>query len=467
MANKLLAAIYENKSDLLAAVGSLLDAGHDPDFETEYRESPLSVASNNGRFDVVRLLLDRGADKTRLQWPELFYVIAFGSVTELVDAIVENPKLDETDGWDRTPFLFSLLVGSTAKSEILLNAGAFRNVVGRCGKTPMEYAIQQDNTEMLDWLMQQGFDIEQTDDFGDTPLIAAAKLGAIECLSMLITHGADVFKVNFIPWKAIQYAANLEIVRILLEAGADINDISKERRAEMLGYQVDGEPDVTFEVYKTGKHREFGTSNPELSENPFWHAMIKCGGSAYRAANKFDAYSQDYEHRPVWTYDRFGNSITPLPDGRFIEIAGEHEDSYDPDFCIYNDVFLHSGKGNCEIYTYPREIFPPTDFHTATLVGECIYIIGNLGYKEDRKPGYTQVYRLDVNSLRVERVETIGEVPGWISRHRAVFDGKSKITISGGKRIVESDGEQEYIENVTAYSLDLETMWWQPRIVFH
>jgi Ankyrin repeats (many copies) len=467
MANRLLAAIYENKSDLLAAVGSLLDAGHDPDFETEYRESPLSVASNNGRFDVVRLLLDRGSDKTRLQWPELFYVLAFGSVNELVDAIVENPTLEEKDGWDRTPFLFSLLVGSTAKSEILLNAGAFRNVVGRCGKTPMEYAIQQDNTDMLDWLMQQGFNIEQTDDFGNTPVIAAAEIGAKKCLAMLIAHGADVFKVNSIPSQAIQNAADLEIVGLLLEAGADINDISKELRADMLGYQVDGEPDVTFEIYKTGKHRDFGTSNPELSKNPFWHAMIKCGGSAYRAANKFDDYSQNHEHRPVWSYDRFGKSITPIPDGRFIEIAGEHEDSYDPDFCIYNDVFVHYGNGNCDLYIYPREVFSPTDFHTATLVGGNIYIIGNLGHAEERKPGYTPVYRLDVNSLKIERIETTGDGPGWISKHHALYDGTSIITISGGKQIVEAVKKQEYIENLKDYYLNLETMCWQPQTVFH
>jgi hypothetical protein len=34
-------------------------------------------------------------------------------------------------------------------------------------------------------------------------------------------------------------------------------------------------------------------------------------------------------------------SLTLLPDGRAIQIGGEHEDYYDPDFCIYNDVFVH------------------------------------------------------------------------------------------------------------------------------
>ena len=41
---------------------------------------------------------------------------------------------------------------------------------------------------------------------------------------------------------------------------------------------------------------------------------------------------------PVWCFSRFGTSLTELPDGRFVQIGGEHEDFYDPDFCIYNDV---------------------------------------------------------------------------------------------------------------------------------
>ncbi len=125
--------------------------------------------------------------------------------------------------------------------------------------------------------------------------------------------------------------------------------------------------------------------------------------------------------------------MTPLPDGRVIEIAGEHEDYYDPDFCIYNDVFVHDRKGNCDIYIYPREVFPPTDFHTATLAGEHIYIIGNLGYLEDRRPGYTQVFRLDIKTLKVERLETRGAMPGWISKHKASYDGQSVITVKNGK----------------------------------
>lgn len=492
MKNNLLGVIYQNKSDLLAAVQLLLDKGCDPSIETEHNQSPLSVASNNGRFDVVKLLLSKGADGSKLGWTKIFHAVAYGSLEDLEEAITDDSDLEAIDYWSRTPFLLSILAGDIQKAEMLVQAGANINVVGHCGKTPMAYAIQKDNVAMLNWLIQRGCDIEQVNDFGDTPLMEAAREGSLECLKALIQKGADVSKPNSIPYTPIHEASNLNIVHALLEAGADINDMSKELRAEMLGYQVNELPDVSKAEYLHGRHRIFGRSNPELSRNPFWYAMVKCGASGFRAAEKFkidggrfinepaldgkslhqtispdgrSRYMIDRDYKvcrvePVWCYERFGKSITPLGDGRFIEIAGEHEDHYDPDFCIYNDVFVHNGKGGCEIYTYPREVFPPTDCHTATLVGKHIYIIGNLGYKEDRKPDFTQVYQLDVNTLKIKKIETKGDMPGWISGHTAHYVAES-ITVNGGKRIVIENGKENYIDNEYKHSLCLKTMHWK------
>lgn len=188
--------------------------------------------------------------------------------------------------------------------------------------------------------------------------------------------------------------------------------------------------------------------------------MIKSGASAYQASNKFKAKTDFSQRNPTWSYDRFGKSITPLPSGGFIEIAGEHEDYYDPDFCIYNDVFIHDGKGNCKIYTYPKEIFPPTDFHTATLVNELIYVIGNLGYEEDRQPGFTQVFVLDLDGFVIQRLNTTGIMPGWISRHQAVYDGLSHITVTGGKLIINKNGKEDYIDNPDEFNFNIKTLTW-------
>ncbi len=164
---------------------------------------------------------------------------------------------------------------------------------------------------------------------------------------------------------------------------------------------------------------------------------------------------------PCWCFNRFGRSDTTLPDGRVVSIAGEHEDHYDPDFYIYNDVVVTDPTGAIEVYGYSREVFPPTDFHSATLDGERIVVIGCLGYPTQRVPGETPVYALDTGTFAFTKLTTTGDAPGWIFEHTATRsdDGRS-ITVRGGRRAVIVDGEDDIRENIDDWSLDLATLAW-------
>ena len=104
-------------------------------------------------------------------------------------------------------------------------------------------------------------------------------------------------------------------------------------------------------------------------------------------------------------------------------IAGEHKDHYDPDFYIYNDVVVQHPDGRIDIFGYPREIFPPTDFHSATLVGDRIVLIGNLGYPNKRKPGRNaHAGAGSGGSFAISAVPTSGTSPGsGSSKHSATL----------------------------------------------
>ena len=168
----------------------------------------------------------------------------------------------------------------------------------------------------------------------------------------------------------------------------------------------------------------------------------------------------EFKRDEIFCFQRFGKSINELPDGRIIEIAGEHEDHYDPNFCIYNDVIVHHGDGTFDIFGYPKEIFPPTDFHTATLIGKFIYIIGSLGYPRERRYGETQVHCLNIETLAIEKVQTSSENPGWINRHKATLRGSHDIHIRGGKVCVWNDDKEDYVDNPSEYVLNLDTLVW-------
>ena len=154
-----------------------------------------------------------------------------------------------------------------------------------------------------------------------------------------------------------------------------------------------------------------------------------------------------------------------LPDGSRVLIAGEHEDWYDPDFHIYNDVVvIRPGKEpdqEIEIYGYPREVFRPTDFHSATLVGDAIYIVGCLGYWGTQTPGTTPVLRLDLKTFAIAPIPTSGDLPGWIYEHKATYVPEhNAIRVRGGKVLLRFEGKRTRRQNRKTYWLDLATNTW-------
>jgi hypothetical protein len=156
-----------------------------------------------------------------------------------------------------------------------------------------------------------------------------------------------------------------------------------------------------------------------------------------------------------------GASQTELREGRVVCIGGEHEDSYDPDFYIYNDVIVFDPSGQIEIYGYPVEIFQPTDFHTASLIDQRIIVIGCVGYRGARHPGHTPVYALDLSGYHFSKIETSGEMPGWISRHSASLDARGLITIRGGQVFQQRSGKEKFLRNVEDYALDVKSWEWR------
>ncbi|MBT3200437.1 MAG: ankyrin repeat domain-containing protein [Phycisphaerales bacterium] len=457
---RLLQTIDDNEIDLLDRVHALIDDGADVSAVTGY-QSPLRAASHNGRFDVVKLLLDSGAEESQLGWSRSFFEVAFGSLASLTESIRKHGDIENRDCWQRTPWLLSVQIGDMGKASCLLNLGANRHVVGAYERHPMAYAIQHNNLDMLKWLIEKGCDIEAIDQELETPLITASKLGMTAFAECLIDHGADIYKQNDMSERAIEVASNLDIVQMLVKHGDDINGISEETRALLTGTRADGKPKVSRQEYMEGKNRRFGVTNPEQANVKFWFEMIKSGAIAAQARRTYSSIWSS-GNAPVWCYKRFGRSITVLDNGCIIEIAGEHEDSYDCDFCIYNDVVVFDGNGKIEIFIYPEHVFPPTDFHTATLAGEYIYIIGSLGYEGARTPGHTPVYRLSIASMKIEKVDTTGQEPGWISEHKACLKDESTIILKGGRKFVGVKGKRNGFEkNINTYELCITNNSWR------
>jgi len=421
-------------------------------------------------FDEVKHQLSLGADESLLGWTRLFHVVVFGTGEHLVD-LVTSPEysladLEKKDKCDRDPLLLALLLGDMSKASILTAAGVTTH---HLFSTQSEYLVSQDNPEILSFVLDL-YDYDN-DSIQKQLMASAISTDSYRCVQFFLENGFD-FDAKFCD--DIQGSADMFV--FLYSQGLKVekfptwNNARDALIAKLLGYELDPffgyygfEDTIRFSAYDYFKDRKpvYGTRNPERANKPFWLSMIKSGKDANTVDSMFELREEvcPWHHGPTWCNRRFGQSFTALPDGRFIEIAGEHEDHYDPNFCIYNDVIVHDGKGQCDIYIYPRDVFPPTDFHTATFVQSCIYIIGSLGYPEDRTTGHTPVYALDIKSKKISKIKTQGEMPGWISQHEAELNHKHQIVITGGNILVDKE-KRDLHKNESTYLLCLKSMKW-------
>ena len=205
-------------------------------------------------------------------------------------------------------------------------------------------------------------------------------------------------------------------------------------------------------------YRQYGTANPEVMDIEFWREMVRSGEIAYHGRHRLCGESS--EASPTWCFHRFGSTRTLLPDGRVICIGGEHEDYYDPDFCIYNDVIVVQPNGDFIIYGYPKDVFPPTDGHTATFVGNQIFIVGSIGYYGERGT-VTSVFSLDLDTYAMTELHPSGQSPGWIHGHRASLSDDGKTLRLYGDRRSKAASRNLW---KSAAELDLVAMSWRTDI---
>ncbi len=405
-----------------------------------YGETAIGVLSRFGRFAGLRVLLAAGADPAELGWFPLMRAVAIGDTRDVRQALRKHPaSLEERDARHRTPLLLASQTGDVSKLDALSEAGANVHARGRAGETALACTVGNDHAAAAAWLIARGVGVDDRDEAGCTALHGAVDWEATGCVRQLLDAGADPnAECNGRPLADV---TDPTIARLLLAAGAHPEDVDTR---VLLGL---GEPDegrlgtITKRDFRRDHAPAFGTRNPTHEQRPFWGAMSRAGVEAYVPRTRF---GHAFSGGPVWCARRFGQSFTELPDGRVVLVGGEHEDSYDPDFFIYNDVHVyepdHAAKRKPPtIFGYPEAVFPPTDFHTATLVGGRIVVIGGLGYAHTRNPGGnapTPVFELSLGNWKIRRIRTAaaaaGDEPGWIHRHRAELLGGDRIRVWGG-----------------------------------
>ena len=192
-------------------------------------ETPLIVAVQGGNADVVRMLLDGGADPSATDHygrSALVYAEATRR-TDLTD-LLRRHGVTET-GLTEDRLLEALQHRDLATAEEMLRRGANPNArfQNRMGDEPaLVLAARFETGDAVRALLAAGADPRGTGWLGDTPLHAAANVGSAESIPLLIKAGCDPEARDRNQWTALLEAAHsgkADCVRALLEGGARVD----------------------------------------------------------------------------------------------------------------------------------------------------------------------------------------------------------------------------------------------------
>jgi ankyrin repeat protein len=140
------------RSNDVAAVVKLLDAGTDPNYRTAKGTPMLVLATNFADVAIAKLLLQRGAD------------------------------VRGRTSYGRTPLHSAAHWGRTDLVDMLLDAGADVNDAINPGKqTPLHSAVYGQQYDVIDHLVSRGANVNAVTSSGETPLL----------LALLLNNGDD------------------------------------------------------------------------------------------------------------------------------------------------------------------------------------------------------------------------------------------------------------------------------------
>ncbi|WP_157153243.1 ankyrin repeat domain-containing protein [Brachyspira murdochii] len=177
-------------------------------YPADYDYTPLMIAAAINDYDMVKFLVEKGADvnaKTHSEYSSVVTPLLLSLDYEHIES-----RYDE----------------NSSVAEFLINNGADINVKNNHGETPLMYASKLHNIKVVELLIQKGADINAFDNYGNTALIYG--VNNLETVKLLVENGADV---NFYKGgstaliSACEYSheRNIDVIKYLVSKKANIN----------------------------------------------------------------------------------------------------------------------------------------------------------------------------------------------------------------------------------------------------
>ena len=213
----------------------LVNHGADVNLPDKDGVTPLKHAQARGYKAIERILLAAGArlDAGASQAIDLQMIAAAGQgdVETVKRLLAQGAGVHARDDHGRTALIAAAYRNDLAIADILIQAGADVNAQDDTKQSAYLISTSEGYLELLRLALRNGADVRSTDSYNGTGLIRAADRGHVEIIQELLKTDIEIDHVNRLGWTALLEAIILgdggarhtEVVRLLVEAGADVN----------------------------------------------------------------------------------------------------------------------------------------------------------------------------------------------------------------------------------------------------
>lgn len=187
---------------------------------------------------------------------------------------------------DWTAFASNVLGDTTIKDSLkqLLDSGSDINATDKTGRTVMHVAAMRGQTELARYLLSRGAKVDVRDRLGRTPLMVSASLGGFRissdlsspwpgfwtyplCLDKEADDPAGRARKELLDWYAVA-PIYPPLVRLLIEAGADVNAADGEGQTVLDYAGMGGPTEIDRLIWASGRVRGGQKCELKVAQSP-------------------------------------------------------------------------------------------------------------------------------------------------------------------------------------------------------
>lgn len=235
----------------------LLDNGADVGIRSKNGETPLHVAAEAGRLDIVKLLLGFKAStsaRDKRNWLPIHSAASQGHVAVVKVLIDMGADKDAftSDGLERTPLHIAAANGQSPTASSLIESKADVNAVRSDGGTVIHSGAEGGCVSIIHELLAAGAKLDTRTRDGRTALLVAAEEGHAEIVRLLLCADRDrriqvgwtlpSFKTKsqyaLSPVHAAALGNHAAVLEIVLDDGFDVDAPVERKAVRKLGIEI-------------------------------------------------------------------------------------------------------------------------------------------------------------------------------------------------------------------------------------